>query len=290
LLPHLHDRPLTLVRFPNGIHGGHFYQKHWEQPLGSYVETVWLYSDQNKGDGEYLLGNNLATLLWLGQIADIELHTWYSRVNPAGDAEGTPTSFSGSIENMQQSVLNYPDFVVFDLDPYLYSGKEARGAEPELHAEGFAATSQVALWLKEMLDGLGLNSFVKTTGRTGLHIYVPIERSLDYHATHTISETLARFLVQQHPKEVTVEWAVDKRKGKVFADYNQNVRGKTLASIYSPRVLPWAAVSMPLRWDEVGKVFPTDFTILTAPDRLRQVGDLWSEILNKKHDLAGLLG
>jgi bifunctional non-homologous end joining protein LigD len=290
LLPHLHDRPLTLVRFPNGINGGHFYQKHWEQPLGPYVETVWLYSDQNKGDGEYLLGNNLATLLWLGQIADIELHTWYSRVNPAGDASGRPTTFAGSLENMQQSVLNYPDFVVFDLDPYLYSGKEARGAEPELHAEGFAATSQVALWLKEMLDGLGLTSFVKTTGRTGLHIYVPIMRSLDYHATHSISETLARFLVQQHPKDVTIEWAVDKRKGKVFADYNQNVRGKTLASIYSPRVLPWAAVSMPLRWDEVGKVFPTDFTILTAPERLRQVGDLWSEILNKKHDLAGLLG
>jgi bifunctional non-homologous end joining protein LigD len=290
LLPHLHDRPLTLVRFPNGITGGHFYQKHWEQPLGPYVETVWLYSDQNKGDGEYLMGNNLPTLLWLAQVADIELHTWYSRINSAGDAEGMPTTFAGSIENMHQSVLNYPDFVVFDLDPYLYSGKEARGAEPELHPEGFAATSQVALWLKEMLDELGLASFVKTTGRTGLHIYVPIERKLDYHATHTISETLARHLAQQHPQEVTIEWAVDKRKGKVFADYNQNVRGKTLASIYSPRVLPWAAVSMPLRWDEVGKVFPTDFTILTAPDRLRQVGDLWSDILNKKHDLAGLLG
>jgi bifunctional non-homologous end joining protein LigD len=140
-----------------------------------------------------------------------------------------------------------------------------------------------------MLDDLGLASFVKTTGRTGLHIYVPINRTLDYHATHSVSETLARFLVQQHPKEVTVEWAVDKRKGKVFADYNQNVRGKTLASIYSPRVLPWAAVSMPLRWDEVGKVFPTDFTILTAPDRLRQVGDLWANILDSKHDLAGLI-
>jgi bifunctional non-homologous end joining protein LigD len=289
LLPHLRDRPLTLVRFPNGIHGGSFYQKHYAQPLPSYVDTVWLYSDHNKGDGEYLLANNLPTLLWLGQVADIELHTWYSRVNPAGDGQGRPTTFAGSMENMQRSLLNYPDFVVFDLDPYLYSGKEARGAEPELHAEGFAATSQVALWLKEMLDGLGLASFVKTTGRTGLHIYVPIVRNLDYHATHTISETLARFLVQQHPNEVTIEWAVDKRRGKVFADYNQNVRGKTLASIYSPRVLPWAAVSMPLRWDEVGKVFPTDFTILSAPDRLREVGDLWSNVLDSKHDLAGLL-
>ncbi|HEV7662064.1 MAG TPA: non-homologous end-joining DNA ligase, partial [Chloroflexota bacterium] len=285
LLPHLKDRPLTLVRFPNGIHGGHFYQKHYEQPLPHFVETVRLWSDHSKGDGVYLLGNNLATLLWLGQVADIELHTWYSRVDTTGDGEGLPRTFAGSLENMQQSALNYPDFVVFDLDPYVYSGKEARGAEPELHPAGFAATCETALWLKEMLDGLGLTSFVKTTGRTGLHIYVPINRTLDYHATHTISETLARFLVQQHPTAVTAEWAVDKRRGKVFADYNQNVRGKTLASIYSPRVLRWAAVSMPLRWDEVGKVFPTDFTILTAPDRLRQVGDLWSGILDSKHDL-----
>ena len=291
LLPHTNDRPLTLVRFPNGINGGHFYQKHYEQGLPPFVETTVLYSDQNKGDGEYIRINNLPTLIWLGQLADIELHTWYSRVDASGDAQGLPTMFSGSLENMHQSVLNYPDFVVFDLDPYLYSGKEARGAEPELHPEGFAATSQAALWLKEMLDGLGLTSFVKTTGKTGLHIYVPIVRTLDYHATHSVSETLARYLAQEHPREVTIEWAVDKRKGKVFADYNQNVRGKTLASIYSPRVLPWAAVSMPLRWEEVGKgVFPTDFTILTAPDRLQQVGDLWAGILEAKHDLAGLLG
>jgi bifunctional non-homologous end joining protein LigD len=289
LLPHLRDRPLTLVRFPNGITGQHFYQKHYEQPLPPFVETTWLYSDHNKGDGEYLRANNLATLLWLGQVADIELHTWYSRVDASGDAAGLPTTFAGSVENIRQSVLNYPDFVVFDLDPYLYSGKEARGGEPELHPDGFAATCQVALWLKAMLDDLGLASFVKTTGRTGLHLYVPITRTLDYHATRSVSETLARFLVQQHPKEVTIDWAVDKRKGKVFLDHNQNLRGKTLASIYSPRVLPWAAVSMPLRWDEVGTVFPTDFTLLTAPDRLRQVGDLWATILDAKHDLAGLL-
>jgi bifunctional non-homologous end joining protein LigD len=290
LLRHTRDRPLTLVRFPNGIHGQSFYQKHYEQPLPSFVETVWLYSDQNKGDGQYLLINNLATLMWLGQLADLELHTWYSRIDTTGDGASLPTTFAGSLENMQRSALNYPDFVVFDLDPYLYSGQEARGAEPELHREGFEATCQVALWLKEELDGLGLTSFAKTTGKTGLHIYVPITRTLDYHATHTVSETLARYLVQQHPKEVTVEWAVDKRRGKVFVDYNQNVRGKTLASIYSPRVLPWAAVSMPIAWDEIGKIFPTDFTILTAPERLQRVGDLWAGILDAKHDLAGLLG
>lgn len=290
LLPHLRDRPLTLVRFPNGITGQHFYQKHWDQPLPPFVETVCLYTDHTKGDGEYLLVNNLPTLLWLGQIADLELHTWYSRVNPAGDALGQPTTFAGSTGAIEQSVLNFPDFVVFDLDPYLYAGHERRGEEPALHLEGFRATCEVALWLKEALDGLGLTSFVKTTGRTGLHVYVPIVRNLDYAATHVISETLARYLVQQHPQRVTAEWAVDKRTGKVFADYNQNVRGKTLASIYSPRMLPWAAVSMPLRWDEVGRVFPTDFTILSAPERLRQLGDLWSGILEAKADLSRALG
>jgi len=289
LLNHTRDRPLTLVRFPNGIHGGHFYQKHYEQPLPSFVETVWLYSDHNKGDGEYLLINNLATLMWLGQVADLELHTWYSRVTPDGDGLTLPTTFAGSMENIEQSALGRPDFIVFDLDPYLYSGQEERGAEPELHQEGFAATCQMALWLKEVLDSLGLASFVKTTGKTGLHVYVPIARTLDYHATHSLSATLAQFLVQQHPKEATAEWAVDKRRGKVFVDYNQNVRGKTLASIYSPRVLPWAAVSMPIRWDEVGTVFPTDFTLLTAPDRLNQVGDLWAGILDARQDVGRLL-
>ena len=251
---------------------------------------MWLYSDHNKGDGEYLLINNLATLMWLGQVADLELHTWYSRVTPGGDGVDLPTTFAGSIENIEQSALGHPDFIVFDLDPYLYSGQEERGAEPELHPEGFEATCQMALWLKQVLDSLGLASFVKTTGKTGLHIYVPIARTLDYHATHSLSATLANYLVQQHPREATTEWAVDKRRGKVFVDYNQNVRGKTLASIYSPRVLPWAAVSMPIRWDEVGKVFPTDFTLLTAPDRLSQVGDLWAGILEARQDVGRLLG
>ncbi len=293
LLPHLHDRPLTLVRFPNGIAGGHFYQKHYDQPMPAFVQTVRIYSDQNAGDGDYVVCNNLPTLIWLAQLADLELHTWYSRINPEPDAHGRPTVFSGSVETMRASVLNYPDFVVFDLDPYLYSGKERPGDEPELHRAGFTATCEVAVWLKAVLDSLSLSSFVKTTGKTGLHIYVPIVRNLDYGATHAVAETLARYLVQQHPQRVTAEWAVEKRRGKVFVDYNQNVRGKTLASIYSARVLPWAAVSMPLTWSEVengASIFPTDFTILSAPGRLRDRGDPWAGILDAKHDLSALAG
>ncbi|MGB2694868.1 MAG: DNA ligase D [Dehalococcoidia bacterium] len=290
LLPHLHDRPLTLTRYPNGIEGGHFYQKHWEGELPEFVDTVGLFSSSNEGDQEYLICNNLPTLLWLGQLADLELHTWYSRVSAEPDGAHLTTTFTGSKENIEGSLLNYPDFIVFDLDPYIYSGKESAGDEPELNKKAFAKTCEVALWLKEILDSLSLSSFVKTTGRTGLHIYVPVLRQLDYTAVRAACETIGHFLLQRHPRDVTMEWSVDKRAGKVFFDHNQNMRGKTLASLYSPRPLPEAAVSTPVRWNELGDIYPTDFTILTVPERLAQVGDLWANILDAKHDIEGLLG
>jgi bifunctional non-homologous end joining protein LigD len=289
LLPHMRDRPITLTRYPNGITGQHFYQKRWESKLPEFVDSVRLYSGHNEGDVEYLICNNLPTLLWLGQLADIELHTWYSRVSPEPDAHHLPIVFTGSEEVIDESLLNYPDFIVFDLDPYIYSGNEARGAEPELNRKAFSKTRDVAFWLKDVLDSLSLSSFVKTTGRTGLHIYVPILRQLDYDVVRAASETLGRFVMQAHPRDVTMEWSVSKRPGKVFFDYNQNSRGKTLASIYSPRPSPEAAVSMPVRWDELPDVYPTDFTILTACDRIATVGDLWHGILDAKHDLQGLL-
>lgn len=289
-LPHLRDRPLTLTRYPNGISGEHFYQKHWEHELPEFVGTVRLLSSHNEGDQEYLICNNLPTLLCLGQLADLELHTWYSRVSPEPDGRHLATVFTGSDEQIDRSLLNYPDFIVFDLDPYIYSGREAKGDEPELNRRAFARTCEVALWLKELLDSLSLSSFVKTSGRTGLHVYVPILRQLDYTAARAACETIGRFLLQQHPRDVTMDWTVEKRTGKVFLDHNQNVRGKTLASVYSPRPLPEAAVSMPLRWDELRDIYPSDFTILTAPKRLAEVGDLWADILEAKHDLEGLLG
>ncbi len=289
LLPHLRDRPLTLLRLPDGIDGQRFYQKHWEQPLPPFVDTVRLYSGHNEGDQEYLLCNNLATLLWLGQIADLELHTWLSRIDPWPDAEGLPTTFTGSLDAIERSVLNYPDFVVFDLDPFIYSGREAAGEEPEPNREAFARTREAAWWLKELLDTLSLPSFVKTTGKTGLHVYVPIVRRLDFDAARAACETIGRFLVRAHPADLTMEWAVERRTRKVFIDYAQNVRGKTLASAYSPRALPGAPVSTPLRWDELDRVDPADFTIQTVPERLREIGDVWAGILDAKRDLLTAL-
>jgi bifunctional non-homologous end joining protein LigD len=290
LLPHMRDRPLTLTRYPNGIYGGHFYQKRFEHDVPEFVQTVKLWSQDNATDVEYIVCNNLPTLLWLGQLADIELHTWYSRISPEPDGHHLPRTFTGSAKNIDASLLNYPDFIVFDLDPYIYSGKEKKGAEPELNRKAFLKTCDVALWLKDLLDSLSLSSFVKTTGRTGLHIYVPILRQFDYDTVRAACETIGKYLMAAHPRDITMEWTVEKRTGKVFFDHNQNVRGKTLASVYSPRPSPEAAVSMPVRWDELKQIYPSDFTILTAPDRVNKTGDLWAGILEAKHDLAGLLG
>ena len=281
LLPHLKDRPMSLSRYPNGINGEHFFQKHYH-PVPEYVETVLL-SSSDVGEQEYLLCNNLATLLWLAQIADIELHTWFSRVKPGNDFLA-----DSKVKVKADYYADYPDFLIFDIDPYIYSGKEATGEEPELNRAAFNATCQVALELKKTLDNLSCPAFVKTSGKTGLHVFIPIMRQLDFHGTHSAAETLSKFMQQQYPDRITTDWTVEKRAGKIFLDYNQNVRGKTLASIYSARPSPQASVSIPLHWDELTKVYPTDFTILNVPKRLSAVGDLWENILEVKVDIVKL--
>ena len=178
---------------------------------------------------------------------------------------------------------------MFDLDPYIYSGDEEEGEEPELNRDAFAKTGEVALALKDILDQLSLSSFLKTSGKTGLHIYVPVLRQYDYKTTRKTCEIVGRFLMRQRPRDVTMEWTVHKRAGKIFLDHNQNVRGKNMASIYSLRPLTGAPVSTPLRWDELGTVYPTDFDIDTVPVRVSEIGDLWSDVTQAKHDLQRLL-
>ena len=289
LLPHLRDRPLTMTRYPNGIEAGSFYQKRWEHDLPPFAETVRLFSSAAEGDVDYLVVNNLATLIWLAQLADLELHPWLSRTAIEPDAAHLRESFTGSKEELRQSVLNYPDFIVFDLDPYIYSGEEKAGEEPELNRRAFAKGAEVALALKGLLDQLSLSSFLKTSGKTGLHIYVPILREYDYTVTRKACELIGRFLLRQRPRDLTMEWSVSKRAGKIFLDHNMNVMGKNMASVYSLRPLPGAPVSVPLRWDELPDVYPSDFNIDTAHQRLADVGDLWVDILGAKHDLRRLL-
>ncbi len=289
LLPQLRDRPLTMTRYPNGIDGSFFYQKHVEAlPPGGFVDTVTVFMDSR--DQQAILANNLPTLVWLAQVADLALHTSLARANPAPDALDLPQTYSGSKEAIESSLLNYPDFVLFDLDPYIYRGDEAKGGEPELNRHAFEQTTQVARWLKELLDSAGMSSFIKTSGATGLHIFVPVVRQYEYDTIREVAQTLGAFLVRSHPKEVTTEWQTEKRRGMVFFDANQNARIKNLACAYSPRSKPGGPVSMPLKWDELDRIFPSDFTMLNAHERVAKTGDLWAHILDAKHDLSALLG
>lgn len=290
ILRYIHNRPLTLIRYPNGIHGQKFFQKHWEKNLPVYMDTVTYFSEHHDKNTEYLVCNRLPGLLWLAQIADLELHVLHTRTTAADDENpelsADPTD---SVEQIRNSVLNYPDFVVLDLDPYLYSGKEAKDEEPELHKKGFKKTCEVALHVKRVLDHLGLSAFVKTSGRTGLHVYVPIKRTINYETVRDLAKTIGLHVMKDMPEDVTMTWAVKKREGKVFFDHNMNARGKTLPCPYSPRNAVEASVSMPVHWDELTSIYPTDFTIFTAPERVAKTGDLWFDILDHTVDIKHIL-
>jgi bifunctional non-homologous end joining protein LigD len=285
-LHHLKDRPLTLSRYPDGVSGEHFFQKHWNSPTPDFVVTVPL-SEESKKHRQYMLCNNLPSLLWLGQIANLELHTWFSRIDPIPDVQVPEDKLSES--DRLDYLSRYPDFIIFDLDPYVYSGAEARGDEPALSREGFALTCEIALRLKETLNGLSLAPFVKTSGRTGLHVFVPILRQFDFQAVHSAAKTVCLYMEKNYPKLVTTDWSVEKRPGKIFLDYNQNARGKTLASVYSPRPSPEGSVSTPVKWEDLDKIYPSDFTIRNVPALLQKNGDIWDNILSAKHDLKELL-
>jgi bifunctional non-homologous end joining protein LigD len=291
MLPHLADRPLTMIRMPEGIGGERFFQKHWAQELPPFVETLKVHSEhgREKGPQELLLCSNLATLLWLAQSGTLEFHVWHSRAAPGPDAVTRVTDYTNKAA-LESSVLNYPDYVVFDIDPYIYSGKEAKGAEPELNTVAFEKGKEVAFRLRELLQGMKLESIVKTSGKTGLHVFVPIRRTLDFEAARTVSEMVGRHLMRQHPKDITMEWSVEKRTGKIFMDHNMNVRGKTLNVAYSPRGVAGAPMSMPLDWSELERAHPLDFTLTSVVKTLIQKGDRWRDVLERKQDLERALG
>ena len=289
MLPHLADRPLTMIRMPDGIRGQRFFQKHWEQERPDFVESITVFSSSKDEQHDYLLCNNLPTLLWLAQSGTLEFHVWHSRARAGADAISKGTDYASSLEALEESVLNYPDYVLFDLDPYIYSGKEAKGEEPELNTIAFEKGKEVAFWLRDLLQGMSLDAIVKTSGKTGLHVFVPIRRTLDFDAARHVSELVGRHLQRLHPKDITLEWSIPKRTGKIFMDYNMNVRGKTLNVAYSPRGALGAPVSMPLTWDELAGAHPLDFTLANAPQRLAGTGDRWRDALQKKQDLEKAL-
>jgi bifunctional non-homologous end joining protein LigD len=136
---------------------------------------------------------------------------------------------------------------------------------------------------------MSLEPIVKTSGKTGLHVFVPIRRTIDFDAARDVSELVGRHLMRQNPKDITLEWSVPKRTGKIFMDYNMNVRGKTLNVAYSPRGAPGAPVSMPLTWEELAGAHPLDFRITNAGERLTETGDRWRDALSRKQSLERAL-
>ena len=289
ILTHLANRPLTMIRMPDGIHGQRFFQKHWAQERPGFVDTITVFSEHKDEKHDYLVCNNLPTLLWLAQSGTLEFHVWHSRAKPGPDAAGKGTGYATSLAALEGSVLNFPDYVVFDIDPYIYSGKEAAGAEPELNTVAFEKGKEVAFWLRELLQSMSLQAIVKTSGKTGLHVFVPILRTVDFDAARQVSEIVGRHLMRQHPRDITLEWSVPKRTGKIFMDYNMNVRGKTLNVAYSPRGAAGAPVSMPLTWEELAKAHPLDFRLTNAAERLARTGDRWRDALARKQSLERAL-
>lgn len=289
MIPHTRRRPLTLIRWPNGIHGEKFFQKHWEQSRPEFVSVIPLWGDTNKKNQDYIDCDSLGTLLWCGQLGTLEFHIPAARIDPWPDGEAHSQNFADSEENIDRSILNYPDFIRFDIDPYIYSGLEKPGEEPELNREAFEKGKTVAFWIRDLIAPLGMKSFVKTTGKTGLHVFVPIIRDLDTPACREICMKLCHVILAQHPREVTTEWSVNKRTGKIFLDYNMNAMGKTLGAAYSPRALPNQSLSMPLTWEELESAYPEDFTMRNVFTWLDKRGDAWKDILEHKVDVAGLL-
>jgi bifunctional non-homologous end joining protein LigD len=246
MLGFLADRPIVLIRYPNGIDKEGFYEKDAPEGTPSWVKTVRIYSETAERNVDYILCNDLDTLIWLANLAAIEIHT--------------PLSTVDSREK--------PDLVLFDLDP-----------EPPASYE---EATEVALSLKDKLDRLGLRSFAKTSGKKGLHILVPIIREHTFRETrvfaHKIGQQLAREL-----RIAVSEFSETKKPGKVFVDYLQNSHGRTMACPYSLRVTPEATVSTPLEWDEVEKrIKPAEFNIFNVAS-LRK--DPWKDIFESRQKL-----
>jgi len=256
-----------------------------------FVNSIKIYSESVNRETNYLICNNKETLLWLVNLGCIEMHPWYSRVL---DYDACLNDSAALDE--ERCGLDHPDFIVFDLDPYIYSGSETETEqEPEFDLRAFMKIVEVAQLMKlEFFDELKIKSYVKTSGKTGIHIFVPISGGYTYDQTRSFAEIIGKMMVTKQPDNVTMEWDISKRRGKVFFDHNRNARGKTVASVFSARPTPLATISMPIGWDLVDHVLPTDFTIVNVSDQLpkkdiRKSLSSWGSILESRQDLAKLL-
>jgi bifunctional non-homologous end joining protein LigD len=285
MLAAMGDRPLTLFRWPEGIGGRRVLVKHWETRLPAFVDRVEIFSESKGRPDAYVLCNNLASLVWLGHMGTLEFHAWHSRVRAEPAAPASSLDFKRSLMSLQASIVEYPDYMLFDIDPFLDAAAESRTKDPVPTPAGFASARRVALWLKALLDSMSLVSFVKTSGKTGLHVVVPIERTLRYDAVRAVARAIAEHLARAHPVEITVDWSVRRRTGKVFIDYNMNARGKSLTVPYSPRGLPGAPVSMPLSWPELQKLDARTLPAFAISTTARRRAAPWTCLRSRAQDL-----
>jgi bifunctional non-homologous end joining protein LigD len=270
----------------DGAAGESFYQRDWHDEPPEFVRLAPIWAATAGRDIHAVICDNLPTLLWLANTADIEMHAWYARVS--NDGGPWPEDGSGSEDAAEACALNYPDYIVFDLDPWIKAAKEAATAKEarEQRLAALAACKEVAAMVRERLEKKGLRAYIKTSGKTGLHILAPIERRYRFEETREVARRLGADLAAEHPDEVSIEWRIAKRKGHVFVDHMQNVRAKTLPAPYSLRATDVASVSMPLRWEELAAADSFDFTLRTVPAILRERGDAWAGMLDHRAPLT----
>ncbi len=251
ILPYLIDRPQSLKRNPGGIVDKGFYHKDAGDKAPQWVKSVEVYSESGNKTIDYILCNDKATLLYLNNLGCIEINPWNSRIKKPDN----------------------PDYLIMDIDP---SEKNT-----------FEQVIDVALVIKEVLDKAGCTCYCKTSGATGMHIYIPLQGVYTYDQARPFSEIIAHLTNEQLPDFTTVERPLNQRKGRIYIDFLQNRRGQTLSSVYSIRPVPGASVSTPLKWKEVKHgLSPLDFTIKTALKRFDKVGDLFANVLTDKNDLG----
>ena len=258
MLPHLEGRALTRKRYPNGVDAEYFYEKNAPQHRPDWIKTAPIWSEGNHRTVHYILANDLATLVWLANLAAIELHPSLALAKD----------------------ITCPTMMVFDLDP----GPPAN----------IVQCCQVAFWLREIFEKFGLKSFPKTSGSKGLQVYVPLNTKTSYDETKSFARALAQLLEQEHRDMVVSDMKKSLRTGKVFVDWSQNDEHKTTVAVYSLRARERPTVSTPVTWEEVEKTLKKKdagllvFEAKQTVARAEKLGDLFAPVLKLKQNLPDL--
>jgi bifunctional non-homologous end joining protein LigD len=253
ILPYLKDRPQSMNRHPNGITGKSFYFKDITGKAPSWLETFLYHSEADDRDRHYLVAKDEASLLYMASLGCIEMNPWHSKVKTE----------------------NYPDWCIIDLDP----GKNT-----------FDQVIEAARVTKDVLENMGVKSYPKTSGSTGMHIYIPLGAAYTYDQSKEFARVVAKLVTQELPAFTTIERVVKNRKGKMYIDFLQNRPQATIAAPYSLRPKPGATVSMPLNWDEVKKGLKMqDFNIYNAIERIKSEGDIFKPVIGKGINLLKIV-